>query len=83
MQFKVSILREPFHGGGSSGREEHGASCCPGSGKWKQGEVMAFPLPSSNGSGKAQLELLERQRDSKDAMNDECDNDRNLSSLTA
>lgn len=44
---------------------------------------MAFPLPSSNGSGKAQPKVLEKGRDSIDDKNNECDKDRDNSSLTA
>lgn len=45
-------------------------------GKWRQGKVMAFPLTSSNGSGKAHLKLLKRGRDGTADKDDECDNDR-------
>ena len=37
---------------------------------------MAFPLTSSNGSGKALLKLLKRGRDGTADKDDECDNDR-------
>lgn len=59
------------------------ASCCPGLADGGRERLLASPLTSSNGSGKPQLKLLEKGRDSTDDKDDEGDNDRNSGSLTA